>query len=401
MISDSLFIPRSTIAAFAGSEDVLAVLQGLKSHTLLSRAQYEAHSGGIDEIINMYPTGGTPDLLILEHDAPIDELDRLAEISGANTQLIVISQNNDISRYRQLLDRGGADYLFTPVKPELLLAAISRTFARSENRQVGTLLTVFSCGRGSGGSTIAQNAAALLSQLPEKRAMLLDFDLFTGTATLTFDLKPVRGLRELLRDPKSISPKEISKLVHERSADLQVLCSTPTLETNVSMSSDHFVDILDQARTLVDFVVIDMPTGWSLLHSKLLAMSERALLVTMADLGSYQTLHNIELLAGKLRQNLSAADVVLNRWTPAAEKLLPSTLFADTARDGQLVKVADFGPAAIAAAENAQLVAERDPAHAALTDMSDFLSDLAGARKPATTRNSAPLLKRLLRRGRT
>lgn len=398
MIAESLFIPRSTIAAFAQSEDVLAVLQGLKSHTLLSRAEYDAFPGGIDEIINKYPTGGTPELLILEHDASIDELERLAEVSGANTQLIIISQDNDISRYRRLLDQGGADYLFTPVTPELLLGTISRTFARAENRQVGTLLTVFSCGRGSGGSTIAHNAATLLSQLPEKRAMLLDFDLFTGTATLTFDLHPVRGLRDLLRDPKSISPKEIGKLVHERSIDLQILCSPPSLEAGFALSTDHFVDILDQARTLVDYVVVDMPTGWSLLHSKLLAMSEHALLVSMADLGSYQTLHNIETMASKLRQNLPAADVILNRWSPAAEKLISSQLFADTARNGHLVKVGDFGAAAITAAENAQVLAELDPDHTALAELSIFLSDLAGTRKALAQQRNAPLLSRILRR---
>lgn len=400
MISESLFIPRSTIAAFAKSKDVLAVLKALKSHSLLSRVQYSAVEGGIDEITNMYPTGGTPDLLIIEHDASMDELDRLAEVSGSNTQLIVISRDNDISRYRQLLDQGGADYLFTPITPELLLGAISRTFARSENRQVGTLLTVFSCGRGSGGSTIAQNTAALLAQLPDKRAMLLDFDMYTGTATLNFDLNPVRGLRELLRDPKSITPKEISKLTHERSVDLQILCSAPTLEAEVSLSSDHFVDIIDQARTLVDFVVIDMPTGWSLLHSKLLAMSERALLVTMTDLGSYQTLRNVETMAGKLRQSLPPADVILNRWTPASEKLLSAQIFAETAQNGRLVKVGDFGQSAIAAAENVKLVAELEPNHATLGELKSFLSDLAGARTPDVKERGSPLLTRLLRRGR-
>jgi pilus assembly protein CpaE len=400
MISESLFIPRSTIAAFAKSKDVLAVLKALKSHSLLSRVQYSAVEGGIDEITNMYPTGGTPDLLIIEHDASMDELDRLAEVSGSNTQLIVISRDNDISRYRQLLDQGGADYLFTPITPELLLGSISRTFARSENRQVGTLLTVFSCGRGSGGSTIAQNTAALLAQLPDKRAMLLDFDMYTGTATLNFDLNPVRGLRELLRDPKSITPKEISKLTHERSVDLQILCSAPTLEAEVSLSSDHFVDIIDQARTLVDYVVIDMPTGWSLLHSKLLAMSERALLVTMTDLGSYQTLRNVETMAGKLRQSLPPADVILNRWTPASEKLLSAQIFAETAQNGRLVKVGDFGQSAIAAAENVKLVAELEPNHATLGELKSFLSDLAGARTPDVKERGSPLLTRLLRRGR-
>ncbi|MEN8684630.1 hypothetical protein [Marivita sp.] len=375
-------------------------MKALKSHSLLSRVQYSAVEGGIDEITNMYPTGGTPDLLIIEHDASMDELDRLAEVSGSNTQLIVISRDNDISRYRQLLDQGGADYLFTPITPELLLGAISRTFARSENRQVGTLLTVFSCGRGSGGSTIAQNTAALLAQLPDKRAMLLDFDMYTGTATLNFDLNPVRGLRELLRDPKSITPKEISKLTHERSVDLQILCSAPTLEAEVSLSSDHFVDIIDQARTLVDYVVIDMPTGWSLLHSKLLAMSERALLVTMTDLGSYQTLRNVETMAGKLRQSLPPADVILNRWTPASEKLLSAQIFAETAQNGRLVKVGDFGQSAIAAAENVKLVAELEPNHATLGELKSFLSDLAGARTPDVKERGSPLLTRLLRRGR-
>lgn len=160
------------------------------------------------------------------------------------------------------------------------------------------------------------------------------------------------------------------------------------------------MDIIDQARTLVDYVVIDMPTGWSLLHSKLLAMSERALLVTMTDLGSYQTLRNVETMAGKLRQSLPPADVILNRWTPASEKLLSAQIFAETAQNGRLVKVGDFGQSAIAAAENVKLVAELEPNHATLGELKSFLSDLAGARTPDVKERGSPLLTRLLRRGR-
>ena len=381
MSTQSLFIPRTTIATFAKTPEVLTVLQDLKDHTLLSRAQYNAFDGDIDEIINKYPSGGTPELLILEHDGPIEDLERLAEVSAATTQLIIISSDNDISRYRRLLDQGGADYLFAPVTPELLLGSISRTFSHTENRQAGALVTVFSCGRGSGGSTIAQNTAALISQLPEKRALLLDFDLFTGTTTLTFDLSPVRGLRELLRDPKSISPKEITKLAHERSTSLQILCSPPSLEQGFSVNLDHFVDILDQARTLSDFIIVDMPSGWSLLHSKLLAMSEHTMLVSMADLGSYQTLHNIETLAANLRQNLPPADIVINRWSPATESLISSRLFSETAKGGHLVKVGDFGKTAIAAAEAGKAVAETTPFPSDLKDLFSFVEGLAGVRR--------------------
>lgn len=395
MTDDSLFIPRSSIAAFATSPDVLAVLQELKSHSLLSRAQYDCSEGGLDAVINRYPKGGTPDLVILEHDAPIDDLERLADVSAATTQLIVISRDNDIGRYRQMLDQGGADYLFTPVSAELLLGAISRAFARAENRKTGTLVTFIGCGGGSGASTIAQASAVLLSQVPNKRVMLLDFDIFAGTVTLTFDLHPVRGMRELLRDPKSISAREISKLAQERTGSLQILCSPPTLEPGFAMKADHFIDILDQARSLVDFVVIDMPSSWSLLHNKLLASSEHIQLVAIPSLGSFQMLHNVEELATKLRINLPPADIVLNRWTSGGEKLISSALFAEAAKGGRLVRVAEAAEAMATAAASAECFAELRPRPVALDELAAHLGRLAGGREAAAPQRHPTLLSRL------
>lgn len=395
-MTDSLFIPRSSIAAFAQSDEILAILHELKAHPLLTRAQYDAFPGKIDTITNKYPAGGTPELLILEHDGPMQELERLADISAETTQLIVLSRNNDISRYRRLLDQGGADYLFTPITPELLLESISRTFARAENRKVGKLITFFSCGGDSGNSTVAQNAAVVLSQLPEKRVMLLDFDLYTGTAALTFDLNPIRGLRDLLRDAKFISAKEISKIAHDRSASLQILCAIPALEPGFALKADHFVDVLDQARTLADYVVVDMPSGWSLLHSKLLAMTEHAVLVTAPSLGSFQTLNNIENLARKLRQNLPPGDVVINRWTPLAEKLLPMRLFQDSAKGGRVIRLEDLGAAAITAAEKAKAPAELEPRPEALAEFASYLAETAGVASKPKPVQTLPLIRRFL-----
>jgi pilus assembly protein CpaE len=380
MIGDSLFIPRSNIAAFATSPDIFAVLQDLKTHSLLSRAQFACTEGGLDAVINRYPKGGTPDLVILEHDGPIEELERLAEVSATSTQLIVISRDNDVGRYRRLLDQGGADYLFTPITTELLLGAISRTFARAENRSTGALVTFMGCGGGSGASSVAQNAAVLLSQIPNKRVMLLDFDVFTGTVTLTFDLHPVRGLRDLLRDPKSITAKDIAKLAHDRTGSLQILCSPPVLDLGFSLKADHFIDILDQARSLVDVVVIDMPGSWSILHNKLLAMSEHIQLVAVPTLGSFQVLHNIEELTKKLRVNMPPADIILNRWTAASEKLISVNLFVEAAKGGRVIRVADATDAMMSASAAGQCLAEVHPRHGALDDLSVHLAQLAGQR---------------------
>jgi pilus assembly protein CpaE len=377
-MDDSLFIPRSSIAAFAQTPDVLEVLSTLKAHPLLTRTQYEQIEGGVDAIINKYPSGGTPDLIILQHDGPIEDLERLAEVSAATTQLIIISRDNDIGRYRKLLDQGGADYLFTPVSPELLLASISRTFARAENRQTGTLVTFISCGGGSGGSTVAQNAAVLLSQIPNKRVMLLDFDIYTGSVTLNFDMRPVKGLRDLMRDPKSISAKEIAKLAQQRSGSLQILCSPPTLEPGFALKADHFIDILDHARTLVDFVVIDMPGSWSLLHNKMLAMSERVGLVATPSLNSFQVLRNILDLSTKLRSNMPAQDLILNRWSAVTEKQISATVFAEAMHGGQMLKLPACDEAVVAAGGSARTLAELIPRPAALQELADYCGVIAG-----------------------
>jgi pilus assembly protein CpaE len=394
-MDESLFIPRSSIAAFGQSPDVVAALSELKSHPLLTRAHYEQIEGGLNAIINKYPSGGTPDLIILQHDGPIEDLDRLAEVSAATTQLIIISRDNDISRYRKLLDQGGADYLFTPVTTELLLASISRAFARAENRQTGTLVTFISCGGGSGGSTIAQNAAVLLSQIPNKRAMLLDFDIYTGSVTLNFDVHPVKGLRDLLRDPKSISAKEILKLAQERSASLQILCSPPTLEPGFALKADHFIDILDHARTLVDFVVIDMPGSWSLLHNKMLAMSERVGLVATPTLSSFQVMRNILDLSAKLRTNLPAQDLVLNRWSTTTEKQISSAVFAETLRGGRMFKVAECDEEIVTAGGTALTLAELKPRPAALQELSDYCAMIAGVLDQHGSEDRPSLIKRL------
>jgi len=395
---NSIFIPRCSIAAFAQSDDVAAALSDLATHPLLSRAQYDYSRGGLDAVINRYPAGGTPELIILEHDGPIDDLDRLAEVSAPSTQLIVISRDNDIGRYRRLLDRGGADYLYSPVDPDLLLATISRVFARAEHRTVASLITFMGCGGGSGASTMAQSAAVLLAGVPGKRVMLLDFDLFTGTVTLTFDLHPVRGLRDLLRDPKSINAQEIARLAQDRSASLQILCSAPTLDIGFALRADHFIDVLDQARTLVDYIVIDMPGGWSALHSKLLTMSELVQLVAVPTLGSFQALHNIEEMCAKLRANLPPADIVLNRWTPASEKLISAKLFTDAAKGGRLIRVGEDAEGIVAASAAAKCLAEVSPRPAILNDFNDHIGKIAGKREKKAAPQNSSLFRRLLGR---
>lgn len=399
MTDETLFIPRCTIAAFAKSDGVVAELKRLQQHHLLARAQYEVFVGDIDALVNQYPTGGTPELLIIEHDGSIEELDRVADISAAFTQIIVISNNNDVGRYRKLLNRGGSDYLFTPLTQELLLASLSRTFAKTENRPIGALHMFTGCGGGTGASTIAQNAAILLSQVPNKRVLLIDFDIMSGSMSLNFDISPVRGTSELLRDPRSITSQEIARIAHERNSNLQILCSSPTLEPGFQLRSDNFIDILDSARTLADHIVIDMPSGWSTLHTRVLSVAERVTLVTACDLRSFQLMRRIQDLSSKTRQHMSEPDLVLNRWTKKSESIISRKTYQDTLRSGRLIEVGDFQSAAENAAVTGKLVAELTSRPPEMSALVAYLQERTSARPTETATASSSLVKRLFGRG--
>jgi len=397
-MDDSLFIPRRSIAAFASDPDVLGELEGLYNHVLLSRAQYNVFRGGIQEVINRYPVGGTPDLLIVEHNGDIEDLGRLAEVSSEFTQLILISQENDIGRYRKLIDQGGSDYLFTPISRERVLGAISRAFARAENKRTGKLVTFIGCGGGVGNSTMAQSVAVMLSKMENKKVLLCDFDIFTGTVALNFDIAPLRGVRELLKDPKSIRDQEISRITYERSSSLQILCSTPTFDPGMILRADTFIDILDQCRSLADYIIVDMPNGWGLLHNKILAVSERLILVTNPNLSSYQKLQNTLKQVGQLRKERHPLEIVMNRWNKLAEKHFPYDILEEAIQGAKVTKVGECPEHAIAATEKSVALAELTPYPEPLETLNAFATSLAGETDVATEVASKSLLKKLFGR---
>src|SRR5690606_27723287 len=85
--------------------------------------------GGVDAAIaHMVKGDRSPQRLLVDvsgADAPLEELDRLADACEPSVQVFVVGDRNDVGLYRNLLQRGVVDYLVKPLSVELLRRALA------------------------------------------------------------------------------------------------------------------------------------------------------------------------------------------------------------------------------------------------------------------------------------
>ena len=120
-------LPRISIQAFCETRDVLEALEEARADRRTSRTQMSVQMGGVAAAVDLYREAPTPDVVVLESMAGgqrlLDDLERLADVCDAETQVIIIGHANDVMLYRQLLSRGISEYLIAPIGPVDAIAA--------------------------------------------------------------------------------------------------------------------------------------------------------------------------------------------------------------------------------------------------------------------------------------
>ena len=156
-------VPRITIQAFCETGETAAMIEGAALDRRMQKAQVKVRMGGGAAAIEAYRHAPTPNVIVIEtqgvRSKPIECLDALAEVCDEGTRVLVIGHVNDVTLYRQLIQRGVSDYLMAPVEPLTLIAAISDLFTAPGVKPVGRTVAVFGVKGGIGASTVAHNFA--------------------------------------------------------------------------------------------------------------------------------------------------------------------------------------------------------------------------------------------------
>ena len=348
----------------------------------------EVHEGGVETLASLIKGPSAPAFLLVDisgADEPLAAMDILAGQCGEETRVVVVGLENDVGLYRRLLAMGVSDYLVKPVSAPVLADAIQAAIRVHEpvpehSRAARVIAFVGSRG-GVGATALVLSAGWILAQ--DKRVVVLDLDLHFGSAALTLDLEPGRGLHEILANPDRIDSLLIGAAMTSAGERLQILGGEDSLEDSLDAGVAGLTALLSNLAGATDCVLVDLPRSLGDLSRQVLAVADMIVIVTDQSLPAMRDTRRLLTLA-KTQKGGAHTLVIANRVGGVAGEVGR----ADFER-GIGVKVDVSVPydatAAVAAAERGKTLADVARNPATVGALRALAACLMGAATPAKT----------------
>lgn len=276
----------------------------------------ELRRGGIRAAIAAQQKSPNPRVLVVDISAeqePLRVLHNLSLVVEPDTCVLAIGEVNDLALYREITHGlGVGEYLAKPLTRDI----VARFFGPLVRGQApgaeqvtgGQFIAVTGARGGVGASVIAASLAWQFAVVVRRHTVLLDGDLYRGTAALLLQAEPGEGLRKVLE-----APERIDMLLAERAAQpvgdrLHVLSSQDPFERVVLYAPGAADQMLAALRHRYNVVVGDVPWQPDPLSRDLFAAPGRHVLVLTPTLPGLRDTLRLLALPGA-----GASVVVLNR----------------------------------------------------------------------------------------
>jgi pilus assembly protein CpaE len=228
-----------------------------------------------------------------------------------DTIVIMMSVNGENEYLRKAMVAGAKDYLVKPFGADELVETVYRCWKREWQRRVsqarpetpmekpmGKVLTVYSPKGGVGKTTVAVNTAAALTSDRRRKVCLIDLNLYAGDVSVFLSLIPRRTISDLASEQHVDKDTFLSYLLSHPSG-LKVLPAPLRPEHAEYVVVDQVTKIVNIARELFDYVVIDTPSSFQDVVISALDVADQVLLVSSMDMAS---LKNTKLALQVMRQ---------------------------------------------------------------------------------------------------
>jgi pilus assembly protein CpaE len=239
-------------------------------------------------------------------------------VSGLNPPVHVagLHLQNDSQAILQSLRAGASEFLYAPFELATQREAISRLRRLvvpdvPANSQEGTAVAFASAKPGSGASTIATQTAFSLERITGKRVLLADCDLTGGTIGFYLKLSHNYSLVDALQHAEHLDPALWNSLtVNYGGVDILPAPAAPYADP---VDGSRLRVLIEQARQLYDWVVLDLPTVFN--RTSLMAISEceRAFLISTAELPSLHLTRKALNMVSQLGFPRERFHVLINR----------------------------------------------------------------------------------------
>ncbi|GGO94663.1 AAA family ATPase [Stakelama pacifica] len=317
---------RETFAAFVSDDHSLDVLRACAGES--GWAPERAVKGGLREAIRELSVSASPNILFIDlSDSadPISDIHALAEVCEPGTVVITAGQRNDVRLYRELLASGIHDYLLKPLLPDLVNESLAQAQAilagpRAESQgpeNPHCAIAVVGTRGGVGASTVTTSLGWLISERRGRTTGILDLDLHFGTAALSLDLDPGRGLTDAIENPSRIDGLFIERAMVRANERLAILSAESPLAAPILTDGTAFFQLEEELRGAFECTLVDIPRDMLIRHPHLVSEMQHAVIVTEFTLAAARD--TIRLLSWfKTNAPHCAILIVANRVHPAS-----------------------------------------------------------------------------------
>jgi len=242
--------------------------------------------------VNVLVNGSHPDLVLVETTAPKD-FDALEALAGAHPEIDYVLVGNDLSPefLMRAMRAGVREVLPAPAAAADVLAALRRQLRKRPGAAAapvarhGEVLALVSCKGGSGATFVAANLSHLLALGGRRRVALIDMNLQFGDAALFVSSQtPVSNVADVARNIGRLDTELLQSSMNEVAPGLWVLAAPEDPAHAADVSPEDARQIIELAREMFDFVIIDAGRSLSAVTLQALDLADRVYAVLQLTL---------------------------------------------------------------------------------------------------------------------
>jgi pilus assembly protein CpaE len=244
------------------------------------------------------------------------ELIRFIATLTPPVHVVGLHMQNDSAAILQSLRAGASEFLYAPFDLANQREAIARlrrlcSPEAPAETEAGHVVAFSSSKPGSGASTVATQTAFSIQRLTGKRILLADFDLTGGTIGFYLKLSHSYSLVDALQHAEHLDLALWNSLtVNYNGVDILPAPAAPYAD---ALDSSRLRVLIDHARGLYDWVILDLPSVFNRTSLMAISESESAYLVSTSELPSLHLTRKALTLIEQLGFPKDRFQVLVNR----------------------------------------------------------------------------------------
>lgn len=264
-------------------ERLSSVIRNTKDFELVSRYQRAGDALGQGLMFK-------PNLILLDIDED-GNLSLLEDFTQTYTDadVICLSAKWAPSDSETIARAGAKGFIIKPFTSEELQEAL-RTFNKAGLSYGSNVIAFFSPKGKSGKTTLIANLGMALAQKTGQQVGVIDADLQFGDMSVFFNLAPKTTLMEAVRDINFLSPVTLNSYFLPIAENLRVLCGARRPEYAEMIDIKAFTEVVDMARSMYRYVLIDLPSGFVPISIATAEVSDITYLAAMIS-GTFEIRH--------------------------------------------------------------------------------------------------------------